>query len=48
MTARNDEALAEYRALSEYFVGAEGRVRYGMLLAKMGRRAKPRRGLRKS
>jgi len=36
-TARNDEALAEYRALSEYFVGAEGRVRYGMLLAKMGR-----------
>jgi len=36
-TARNDEALAEYRALSEYFVGAEGRVRYGMLLARMGR-----------
>jgi hypothetical protein len=34
---RNDEALAEYRALSDYFVGAEARVRYGLLLAKTGR-----------
>ena len=31
------EALAEYRALSHYFVGAEACVRYGVLLAKMGR-----------
>ena len=36
-TARDDEALAEYRALSDYFVGAEARVRYGMLLARLGR-----------
>ena len=36
-TGRGEEALAEYRALSEYFVGAEARVRYGLLLARMGR-----------
>ena len=36
-TGRGEEALAEYRALSDYFVGAEARVRYGMLLARMGR-----------
>jgi hypothetical protein len=30
-------ALAEYQALSAYYVGAEARVRYGMLLARMGR-----------
>ena len=36
-TGRGEEALAEYRALSDYFVGAEARVRYGVLLAKMGR-----------
>lgn len=35
--ARNEDALAEYRALSDYYVGAEARVRYGMLLAKLGR-----------
>ena len=35
---RNDEALAEYRALSDYFVGAEARVRYGLLLARTGPR----------
>ena len=35
--AATEEALAEYRALSDYFVGAEARVRYGMLLARMGR-----------
>jgi len=40
--ARNDEALAEYRALSDYYVGAEARVRYGMLLAKLGRQAEAR------
>jgi hypothetical protein len=35
--ARHDEALQEYRALSDYFVGAEARVRYGVLLARLGR-----------
>lgn len=35
--ARDEEALAEYRALSDYFVGAEARVRYGLLLRKLGR-----------
>jgi hypothetical protein len=34
---RSEEALTEYRALSDYFVGAEARVRYGALLARMGR-----------
>jgi hypothetical protein len=32
-------ALAEYHALSAYYVGAEARVRYGVLLARMGREA---------
>jgi hypothetical protein len=35
--ARHEEALQEYRALSDYFVGAEARVRYGLLLARLGR-----------
>ena len=35
--ARYEEALREYRALSDYFVGAEARVRYGVLLARLGR-----------
>ena len=35
--ARNEDALREYRALSDYFVGAEARVRYGVLLARLGR-----------
>ncbi len=30
-------ALAEYHALSAYYVGAEARVRYGVLLVRMGR-----------
>jgi hypothetical protein len=36
---RSEEALQEYRALSDYFVGAEARVRYGLLLARLGREA---------
>ena len=32
-------ALAEYQALSSYYVGAEARVRYGLLLARTGRDA---------
>jgi hypothetical protein len=35
--ARADDALAEYRALSDYYAGAEPGVRYGMLLAKLDR-----------
>jgi hypothetical protein len=41
-TGRGEEALAEYRALSDYFVGAEARVRYGVLLARMGRQGEAR------
>jgi hypothetical protein len=39
MCNRNEEALQEYRALSEYYVGAEARVRYGLLLERLGREA---------
>jgi hypothetical protein len=39
---RNEEALNEYRALSDYFVGAEARVRYGLLLARVGREGEAR------
>jgi hypothetical protein len=39
---RSEEALAEYRALSDYFVGAEARVRYGLLLERTGREAEAR------
>jgi len=39
---RSEEALGEYRALSEYYVGAEARVRYGLLLQKLGREAEAR------
>jgi hypothetical protein len=39
---RNEEALTEYRALSDYYVGAEARVRYGLLLARTGREAEAR------
>jgi hypothetical protein len=35
--SRLQGALAEYHALSAYYVGAEARVRYGLLLARMGR-----------
>jgi hypothetical protein len=35
-SGRPEEALAEYRALVEYFPGAEARVRYGLLLARLG------------
>jgi hypothetical protein len=36
---RVDDALAEYQALSNYYPGAQARVRYGLLLAKTGRAA---------
>lgn len=42
LLGRNDEALVEYHALSSDFVGAEARVRYGLLLAKVGRQAESR------
>lgn len=34
---RIHEALEEYEALSQYFPGAEARVRYGLLLGRLGR-----------
>lgn len=34
---RFDEALAEYRVLSDTYAGEEGRWRYGALLVRMGR-----------
>ena len=37
-TGRRDEALAEYQAVSNYYPGAEARVRYGLLLDEMGRK----------
>lgn len=39
---RFDEALEEYHALADYFPGAEARVRYGLLLEKLGRAAEAR------
>lgn len=39
---RTQEALEEYDALSQYFPGAEARVRYGLLLAVLGHRAEAR------
>jgi hypothetical protein len=35
---RTEEALEEFHAVSAYFVGAEARVRYGLLLDLVGRR----------
>ena len=42
---RTEEALAEFKALADYFPGAEARVRYGMLLGRLGREAEARRVL---
>jgi hypothetical protein len=42
---RTDEAIEEYKALSDYFPGAEARVRYGMLLNRLGREAEGKRVL---
>jgi hypothetical protein len=39
---RIDEALDEYHALSDYFPGAEAKVRYGMLLHMVGRTGEAR------
>jgi hypothetical protein len=36
-SGRTHEALEEYDALSQYYPGAEARVRYGLLLGMMGR-----------
>jgi hypothetical protein len=36
-SGRTNEALDEYDALSQYFPGAEARVRYGLLLGQLGR-----------
>jgi hypothetical protein len=37
-SGRSEEALHEYQALANYYPGAEARVRYGLLLGKLGRR----------
>jgi len=42
-SGRTDEALDEYRALANYYPGAEARVRWGALLAKVGREAEAKR-----
>jgi hypothetical protein len=34
---RTEEALDEFQAVSEYFSGAEARVRYALLLDQLGR-----------
>jgi hypothetical protein len=36
-SGRQDEALEEYHALAGYYPGAEARVRYGLLLGRLGR-----------
>jgi hypothetical protein len=38
-SGRTEDALAEFQAVSNYYPGAEARVRYGLLLDKAGRRA---------
>jgi hypothetical protein len=40
-----EEAIEEYKALASYFPGAEARVRYGMLLGRLGRRDEARQVL---
>jgi len=40
-----DEAIDQYEAVSNYFVGVEPRVRYGLALRKAGREAKGRAAL---
>jgi hypothetical protein len=37
-SGRPEEALIEYQALATYYPGAEARVRYGLLLARLGYR----------
>ena len=41
-SGRTDEALDEFRAVSNYFAGAEARVRWAMLLETVGRQAEAR------
>lgn len=42
----SDKALDEYATLSQYFAGAEARVRYGQLLVKCGRKDQARQVLK--
>jgi hypothetical protein len=42
-SGREAEALDEYRALVDYYAGAEARVRLGLLLQKLGRDAEAKR-----
>jgi hypothetical protein len=41
-SGRSDEALAEYEAVSNYYPGAEPKVRHGVLLHRLGRQAESR------
>jgi hypothetical protein len=41
-SGRLHEAADEYHALTNYYPGAEARVRYGLLLRKLGREAEAR------
>jgi hypothetical protein len=41
-SGRSDDALYEYRAVANYFPGAEAKVRYGLLLNNAGRRDEAR------
>jgi hypothetical protein len=43
VSGRTDEALDEYRALADYYPGAEARVRWAMLLGSVGRDAEAKR-----
>jgi len=42
-SGRTAEALDEYRAVADYYAGAEARVRWAMLLAKLGRDSEAKR-----
>jgi hypothetical protein len=42
-SGRTNEAIDEYRAVADYYPGPEARVRWGMLLARLGREAEAKR-----
>ena len=42
LRCRTDEAIEEYKALAGYYPGAEARVRYGVLLDRLDRKAEAR------
>ena len=44
-SGHTDAAIEEYKALANYFPGAEARARYGVLLGRLGRQAEARQVL---